>query len=184
MTANGNADIDRRALVGLARAAIAAALGVRADPHPDSPLLDLRRGAFVTLTRARVLRGCVGHVQPDRRVRVIVPEMARAAAFEDPRFRPLEPAEFADLAVEVSLLTLPVPVKSPGDVVAGTHGVIVSAGVRRGLLLPQVAVEWNWSREELLAHACRKAALPPDAWRDPATRIEVFTADVYGEDAG
>lgn len=182
MTAANDPARDRRALVGAARAAIAARLGFPPTAHPDSPLFDLKRGAFVTLTHDRQLRGCVGRVQADRAVRVVVPEMARAAAFEDPRFPPLDPSEFAAIAVEVSLLSLPVAVVSPEEVVVGLHGVIVSAGGRRALLLPQVAVEWNWSREDLLANACRKASLDADAWRRPTTRVEVFTADVYAEE--
>jgi AmmeMemoRadiSam system protein A len=174
-------DVDARALTGLARAAIAAALGTPAEAPPDSPLLDARRGAFVTLTLRRRLRGCVGRTQWNERVRIVVPEMARAAAFEDPRFPPLTAGELALVSIEVSLLSRPVRVASPQDVVTGTHGVIVSAGGRRGLLLPQVAIEWNWSREELLAHACEKAALDRDAWRHPSTRVETFTADVFAE---
>jgi AmmeMemoRadiSam system protein A len=126
----------------------------------------------------------VGRVQADERVRTVVPAMARAAAFEDPRFPPLAAHELPRVLIEVSLLSRPSAVASPAEIVVGEHGVIVSARGRRGLLLPQVALEWNWSREELLAHACEKAALAPDAWRLPGTRLETFTADVYAEEAG
>ncbi|HEU4366258.1 MAG TPA: AmmeMemoRadiSam system protein A [Candidatus Krumholzibacteria bacterium] len=175
-------EADRLALTRLARAAIAGALGVAADPPPDAPILDARRGAFVTLTLRRALRGCVGRALADERVRLVVPAMARAAAFEDPRFPPLTSGELASVSIAVSLLSPPVAVSSPEEVRVGTHGVIVRAGGHRGLLLPQVAVEWNWTREELLGHACEKAALDRDAWRRASTRIEVFTAEVFGEE--
>lgn len=175
------ADDDRLALTGLARAAIASALGTAALPPRDVPIFDTRRGAFVTITLRGALRGCMGRVPAGERVRRIVPAMARAAAFEDPRFSPLTAGELAAVAIEVSLLTPPVVVASFEEVDVGTHGVIVSAGGRRGLLLPQVATEWNWSREELLARACEKASLDRDAWRHPATRIETFTAEVFAE---
>ncbi len=177
-------DPDGIALLALARNAIGAAFGLAFAPGPDSPLFAARRGAFVTLTLRRRLRGCVGRVQADSPVGVIVPEMARAAAFQDPRFPPLERGELTLVTIEVSLLTVPRPVSSPEEVEVGIHGVIVASGGRRGLLLPQVATEWNWSREELLAHACEKASLAPDAWRRPGTRIEVFSAEVYAEEEG
>lgn len=169
-------------LITLARNAIGAAFGLPADSVPASPLFDQRRGAFVTLTRDGDLRGCIGRVQADLLVREVVPEMAHAAAFEDPRFTPLARDEFDRVSIEVSLLGAPRRVESPDEVVVGTHGVIVSMHGRRGLLLPQVAVEWDWSREELLSHACRKAGLPPDAWRAGGVRLEVFTSDVYVEE--
>jgi AmmeMemoRadiSam system protein A len=174
---------DGPVLTGLARAAIGRALGLPA-PHPPSvPILDDYRGAFVTIMLGGRLRGCMGRVEADQTVRVIVPSMACTAAFEDPRFAPLRREELERVSIEVSLLSAPVAVDAPEAVVAGTHGVIVSAAGRRGLLLPQVAVEWNWSREDLLDHACEKASLPRDAWRRPDTRIETFTADVFQEDA-
>lgn len=176
-------DRDRTALAltGTARAAIAAALGVRTAPPPDSPLLDARRGVFVTLTIGSRLRGCIGRVDASGTLRRLLPEMARAAAFEDPRFPPLSREEYDRVGIEVSVLSPPERPGSPDDIVLGTHGVIVSAPGHRGLLLPQVATEWNWTREELLANACEKAGLASDAWQQPATRIETFTAEVYRE---
>jgi len=173
---------DQRVLTGLARASIAEALRLAVPVPPDSPILDERLGAFVTLTLRGNLRGCIGQTQSRERLRALLPAMARAAAFEDPRFPPLATAEFPIVRIEVSLLSRPVRVASPDDVVVGTHGVIVSARGRRGLLLPQVAIEWNWSREELLENVCAKAALDRDAWRHPGTRLETFTAQVYAEE--
>jgi len=175
---------DGATLIALARNAISAAFGLPARAVGTCPLLEERRGAFVTLTRDGELRGCIGRVQADLRVREVIPEMARAAAFDDPRFTPLTRDEYARIALEVSLLGVPWRVASPDEVRVGTHGVIVSMHGRRGLLLPQVAVEWNWSRDQLLSYACRKAGLPADAWHGPGVRLEVFTSDVYGEETG
>jgi AmmeMemoRadiSam system protein A len=174
----------RDTLVALARGAIASALGLESPPVPPHPILDQRRGTFVTLTQRHRLRGCIGHVAGDRPVRALVPRVAHEAAFEDPRFPPLSAAEFPGVLVEISLLGAPTPVASPEAVVVGTHGVIVHARGRRGLLLPQVATEWNWTRDELLSHACDKAGLSPDAWRSGEAAVEVFTADIYPEEGG
>jgi len=107
--------------------------------------------------------------------------MAVAAAFEDPRFDPVTAAELPDLIVEISALTVPEPVPDPSEIEVGRHGLIVSRGARRGLLLPQVAPEWGWSREEFLERTCQKAGLPGAAWRDPATSVERFEAEVWSD---
>jgi AmmeMemoRadiSam system protein A len=98
---------------------------------------------------------------------------------EDPRFPPVTEAEFGSLQVEISVLS-PMFEIAPGDVVVGRHGLMVSHEGRRGLLLPQVAPEWGWDRETLLAQTCRKAGLLPDMWKRGA-KLEAFTAEVFGE---
>jgi AmmeMemoRadiSam system protein A len=103
------------------------------------------------------------------------------AAFHDPRFPPLEPSELDDVEIEISALTPLRPVSTPEEVRVGVHGVMIERGPYRGLLLPQVAVEYGWDRETFLDHTCRKAGLAPGCWKDPATRIEVFSADVFSE---
>ena len=141
------------------------------------------RGAFVTLTTASGdLRGCIGHILPHLPLDETVVGMAVAAALEDPRFPPVSAAELPSLRFEISALTVPRPAPSPEAVEVGRHGLIASRGWAKGLLLPQVPVEWGWDREEFLSHTCRKAGLPPDAWRDPATKLEIFEAEVWGED--
>ena len=143
------------------------------------------RGAFVTLTTSEgELRGCIGHVLPHVALDETVVRMAAAAAQEDPRFEGVTPEEIPDLHIEISALTVPVPLPSPEAVEVGRHGLIVSRGWAKGLLLPQVATEYGWDREEFLRHTCLKAGLPPDAWRDPATKIECFEAEVWGEEGG
>lgn len=135
---------------------------------------------FVSLHRHGDLRGCIGHVLGDAPLPDLVGDMAVAAASEDPRFPPVRPDELDGLAVEVSFLSAPEPARAE-DVVPGEHGVLIRRGGRMGVFLPQVAPEQGWDRATLLAMLCRKAGLPPEALRDPATRLEVFRAQVVGE---
>ena len=147
---------------------------------PPSPSVARRRGAFVSLYRGDELRGCVGTLADDRPLDEVVPEMAVAAGFHDPRFAPLAREELADLEVEVSVLG-PLTDALPEDVVPGVHGVAVAAEGRRAVYLPKVALEAGWDRQQLLEETCRKAGLAEDAWRDPETRLSIFTAEVFGD---
>jgi AmmeMemoRadiSam system protein A len=108
-----------------------------------------------------------------------IAETAAAAAFEDPRFDPVSEEEAPHLNIEISVLTVPKAI-SPDEVVVGRDGLIVGQHGRRGLLLPQVPLQYGWDRETFLAQTCVKAGLPPEAWRHGAT-IEGFTAEVFGE---
>ncbi len=134
-------------------------------------------GVFVSLHRGGELRGCVGHLEPDRPLAVLTGDMAVAASRDDPRFAPVAAAEVAGLEVEVSLVSAPEAAR-PEDIVAGRHGVRVRRGPRQGVLLPQVAEELGWDAETLLAMACRKAGLAPLAWRERGTEVSVFRARV------
>jgi AmmeMemoRadiSam system protein A len=147
--------------------------------HPPIPHLKELRGAFVTLHENGALRGCIGMVMAVQPLDETVREMARAAAVEDSRFEPVTEAELEKLQLEISVLS-PMFEIAPEDVVVGRHGLMVSYGGRRGLLLPQVAPEWGWDRETLLAQTCHKAGLPPEQWKHGAT-LEAFTAEVFGE---
>jgi AmmeMemoRadiSam system protein B/AmmeMemoRadiSam system protein A len=173
----------RQRLMELAKAAVAAA--AKGEPAPSTEwadgLLKDRGAAFVTLKKRGELRGCIGHVIARVPLVECVADVARSAAIHDTRFAPVTPEELPDLSFEISVLTAPEPIR-PEDVVVGVHGLIMSRGGRSGLLLPQVPVEWEWTREEFLAHTCRKAGLPMDCWKDPATEIKGFKAIVWGED--
>lgn len=138
------------------------------------------RGVFTTLYIGDQLRGCVGYALPIRPLYLAVGETARSAAFEDSRFWPVTPEEAPHLKISLSVLSPLVPI-SAGQVEVGRHGLVISDGMRRGLLLPQVPVEHGWDRETFLEQTCRKASLPPDAWRKSAT-IEAFTAEVFGDE--
>lgn len=157
--------------------------GKTPDISVDDPLLKNKEGAFVTLHKQGALRGCIGSIIGDRPLHQTVRDMAVAAASEDPRFRPVTPDELKDIDIEISVLSVPRVIKSADEIVLGKHGVIVSRGFRnRGLFLPQVAVETGWSKEMFLSELCsQKAGLPPDAWKDPNTRLEIFSAEVFGE---
>ncbi|HEX2695304.1 MAG TPA: AmmeMemoRadiSam system protein A [Acidobacteriota bacterium] len=173
---------EERALLGLARRAIENhfAAGGRLRLEDRDPAFKEKRGAFVTLKIGGELRGCIGYPLPYKALDEAVAEMAVAAASQDYRFEPLTPEELERTTIEISVLTVPRTVGSPDEVEVGRHGIIVGKGSRQGLLLPQVPLEYGWSREEFLRHGCLKAGLPPDEWKKGA-RIEVFEARVFSE---
>ena len=175
---------ERALLLRTAHQAIAAAFTEQqflALPEAKAlpPALNEPRGAFTTLHLEGRLRGCVGYIAALKPLIQTVAETAVSAAFYDPRFPPVTPNEAPHLQIEISVLTLPQPIR-PGEIVPGKHGLIVALGPRRGLLLPQVASEHGWDAETFLAQTCVKAGLPPDAWQKGAT-LEGFTAEVFGE---
>jgi uncharacterized protein (TIGR00296 family) len=148
-------------------------------------------GVFVTLNSLRSgekqLRGCIGYPYPIKSLVEAVNDVARAAAFEDPRFPRLDESELKKIVVEVSVLTPPESIKAmkpeqyPSIVRVGVDGLIVKRGSRSGLLLPQVATEWGWDSEEFLSQTCIKAGLPPDAWFLPSTEVSRFQAIIFME---
>lgn len=176
---------DRRALLAVARRALEAAVRGEQDGGalPDSAGLRRPGGAFVTLRSHGALRGCVGHIVADRPLAEVVARMAVSAATQDPRFPPVPPAELPGLELEISVLSEAVPLVSrdPGAIRSGRDGVIVRRGWRQGVLLPQVAADYGWAGEEFLQAACRKAGLPPEAWRAPDCQLLVFQTDVFAE---
>lgn len=145
---------------------------------PSSHLAELR-GAFTTLHLHGKLRGCIGYLSPLRSLFQTVTETARAAAFDDPRFPPVTTEEAKELKIEISVLSPLHPIR-PEDVVVGKHGLVVTMAHHRGLLLPQVPLEWAWDRETFLAQTCLKAGLPSLAWQHGA-QLQAFTAEVFGE---
>jgi uncharacterized protein len=191
----------RRALLDIAHEAIL--YGVEHRPFavapPASAELADPRGVFTTLYLSelsrnlrrdadigplhgelrRELRGCVGYAVPVAPLYRAVAETARAAAFEDSRFLPVTKEEASRLEVSLSVLSRLFPIH-PEAVEVGRHGLVISQGGRRGLLLPQVPTENGWDRETFLEQSCRKAGLPGDAWRKGAS-IEAFTAEVFSD---
>jgi hypothetical protein len=137
--------------------------------------------AFVTLEQAGQLRGCIGYLQHDRPLWENVVRAARAAAQEDPRFPPVTAAEVPGLRVTISVLEPPVELADVTRFDPRRHGIIVERGRQRGLLLPQVARARGWDAGQTLAAACQKAGLPPTAWREAGTRLQVFAAREFGE---
>jgi AmmeMemoRadiSam system protein A len=173
---------DWQALVDIARRAISSAILEKsiADFPPFSVALSEPRGAFVSLYRSGTLRGCVGQIENPGPLADVVARSAINAALHDSRFPVVEADEIASLDIEISVLTPPERIL-PEAIVVGAHGLSVVRGPYRGLLLPQVATERNWSSLRLLEETCVKAGLARDAWRDPATQIYAFTAEVYSE---
>lgn len=172
---------ERATLLRLAHRSIESAPeGLEFEIVPPTEHLAEQRGAFTTLHLHGKLRGCIGYVFPTQSLYRTVAETARAAAFDDPRFQPVELEEARRLKIEISVLSLLQPA-APEQIVVGKHGLVVQHGGRRGLLLPQVPVEWDWDRETFLAQTCLKAGLPPDAWKRGA-ELQVFTAEVFGEE--
>ena len=150
------------------------------SPEPCHPILLERRGAFVTLKIDGRLRGCIGHVVGVVPLWQAVRDNAIAAAFDDPRFDPLLAEELPTTSIEISALT-PLRRVAAAEVVVGRDGILIERGRSRGLLLPQVAVEYGWDLETFLDHTCRKAGLEPGCWRHPDTVISTFSAEVFGE---
>jgi AmmeMemoRadiSam system protein A len=169
-------------LLGLAREVITARLtsGKMMKHATTDPVLRAGRGAFVTLKVDGELRGCIGYPLPYKPLADTVAEMAVAAATQDTRFEPLAAPELPRLEIEISALTLPHPVADFSEIVVGKHGIIVSKGRSKGLLLPQVPLEYGWDLPTYLGHGCQKAGLPKDEWKRDA-KIEIFEAQVFSE---
>lgn len=173
----------------LARRAVSGLWGADAVPTRPArlgPVFEEPRGVFATWKTHPDgrLRGCIGYPLPVVPLGKAIEEVAVAAAVDDPRFPAVTAFELPSLCVEVSILTVPVPVRPedrPGGVQAGRDGLLVSRGRASGLLLPQVAVEEGWTREELLDGTCEKAGLLPGSWRSPEVRVAAFQAEIFGE---
>lgn len=176
-------DEQHELLLSIARQAIKKALSHDAAdiiPSTDDIELQQLRGAFVTLhTQDDSLRGCIGIIEPVAPLVETIAYAAVSAALRDPRFPPVNLWELNNLTIEISVLSPLQPAK-PDEVVVGTHGLVVEQGEHRGLLLPQVATEWGWTREQFLDHTCSKAGLPASAWRNGA-KLSTFTAEVFSE---
>jgi AmmeMemoRadiSam system protein A len=173
---------DKDILIATAREAIESLLQRREPRFPcPTPALGAACGAFVTLRAGGRLRGCIGHIMASRPLADTVREMAVSSAFEDPRFPPLREAEWAQIKVEISVLSPFEPVTDVTLIKVGVHGIMIRKGSRSGLLLPQVATEQGWDRETFLTQTCYKAGLSGDAWRSAEARLEIFSAQVFGE---
>ena len=192
---------EKSTLLRLARQSIEARLMGHSPPLPISETgaialtsrLVAHSGAFVTLhTQSGELRGCVGLPMPAQPLYSAVVEASAAAALDDPRFESVSLDELPSLKIEISVLSPPASLPALGvpqnatsrqiaaAVQPGKHGLLISQGHGRGLLLPQVASEYGWSAERFLAETCRKAGLEPDAWQHGAA-IQVFTAEIISE---
>lgn len=170
----------RALLHEIARESVLSRLEGREPVYPEHLPAELLAdgAAFVTLKKQGRLRGCVGAVVAREPLAECVKYMARAAAFEDRRFPPLERGEYGELEFEISVMSPLEPI-APGDVVVGRHGLLVRRGWNQGLLLPQVPGEWGWDRETFLDQTCRKAGLDKGCWREEGAELFGFTAEVF-----
>jgi len=172
----------KRNLLDVARRAVIRACESREmlEDLPSDEALNQRAGAFVTLHRFGRLRGCVGQLASNDALVGVVAYCAMAAALDDPRFSPLTAPELEGIAIEISVLS-PLAEISPKEIEPGRHGLLISQGGRRGVLLPQVAEEFGWSATRFLEETCVKAGLERDAWTQPGTRVQGFTAEIFSE---
>jgi MEMO1 family protein len=171
-------------LLAVARQAITTYLqtGKKVEVAESDPVLNQKRGAFVTLNQHHELRGCIGNLVGSQPLYLTVRDMAIEAAVGDPRFSPLTDQELKTVEIEISVLSEMQKIDSAQSIELGKHGVLVRKGYQSGVFLPQVATETGWSKEEFLNNLCaHKAGLSPDAWKDKNTQLYIFTADVFGE---
>lgn len=175
----------RNALLRLARETIAARLSDQSPPViPEAIAIVGRAGVFVTLRIDDDLRGCIGDMSGSRSLADAVQYAAVGSAFRDPRFPPVEPQELEEIAIEISVLTPLQRITDPASIEIGTHGLVLQAGQRVGLLLPQVATDRDWDTTQFLEAVSRKAGLPANGWRQPDAELYVFSAEVFEEHAG
>ena len=174
---------EKNTLLDIVKTAIAAKVNNKEIPELsiDSETLKEKRGAFVTLKKKGQLRGCIGYIMPVKALGETVQEMAIAAAFHDPRFPSLKPEEVRDLTFEISVLSPLKRIKDINEIEVGKHGLYIVRGYKSGLLLPQVAVEYEWDKETFLKETCYKAGLPMQTWMDKETEIYIFSADYFGD---
>lgn len=173
----------QKELLALARATLEGYLktGRIREYVTEHPELVKRSGAFVSLHNGEDLRGCIGILSSDGELYRTVQRCVLSAALEDSRFHQVTEEEIGDLTIEISVLSALERITDVQVIEMGRHGLMISLGGSRGLLLPQVASKYNWDRETFLAQTCRKAGLPANAWRQPNVVIQIFEAQVFSE---
>jgi AmmeMemoRadiSam system protein A len=174
---------EKEELLRIARSSIEAVLERKGLPVVEvtSSSLEQKCGAFVTLEMASRLRGCIGSMESDEALYKTVSEMAVASAFRDPRFPPVGRDEFRRIRIEISVLSPLRRIAEPRAIEVGTHGILLRKGPYSGVLLPQVAARYGWTKEEFLRQTCMKAGLSTESWREPDCEIWIFSAVVFGE---
>ncbi len=174
---------EKKALCAIARESIEASLVSRKPdfPPPSGALLE-HAGAFVTLYRNHRLRGCIGRMASDSPLYDTIAKMALSAAFEDPRFEPLDNREIQQVRIEITILGPLRRIRKAEEVEIGKHGLYIVDRGRGGVLLPQVALEYGWTALAFLDQVCIKAGLPPGSWKEPGAMLYAFEGIVFGED--
>ena len=155
----------------------------RDSVQPEDPyLLDAGCGVFVSLHKGLELRGCIGTCYPLSPLYQELIEMTEAAAAHDYRVAPVQPDELSVVTIELSILSPLQLLDDPMDVEIGRHGLYISYQSSRGVLLPQVAIEYGWDKKTFLQQTCLKAGLSGSAWQQPTTQICAFTALILKEE--
>jgi len=174
---------EKRTLLDIARSAIAFSLESKTLPllKIQNEALNRRSGVFVTLRIGEDLRGCIGYVEPLYPLAHAVQEAAVKAATEDPRFMPVPLIEFNKILIEISVLSPLSELRDIEKIEIGRDGLVIDAGHRRGLLLPQVATEYHWDIRQFLQQTALKAGLPPDAWKRKEIKLFTFTVEKFDE---
>jgi AmmeMemoRadiSam system protein A len=177
-------DSDKKLLLANARKAIESAVFHRKNPRGSelSASLSDPCGAFVTICINGELRGCIGYLTATLPLIETVRDVAVKAATCDPRFPPLTREEYAEIDIEISVLSPLKQIQDVGEIQVGTHGILIESAWARGVLLPQVAVEYSWNREEFLRQTSIKAGGPSDLWKKPGVKIYIFTAEIITEE--
>jgi AmmeMemoRadiSam system protein A len=176
-------DTDKRTLLTIARKSVESAVRCREIQPLPSPSgeLNITAGAFVTLWKGTDLRGCIGYIEAQEPLVPTLIDVASKAALNDPRFAPVSEKELDQIEIEISILTPKERITSIDQIMIGTHGLIVVARDRRGVLLPQVPGEYGWDRQTFVSQTCRKAGLPADAWKSEDVQLFIFSAIVFRE---
>ena len=172
----------KKLLLDIAREAIVSLIENGSVPRlePPSPILQEKRGCFVCVKINGKLRGCIGNFISDKPLYQLVQEMAVSAATRDPRFYPMKKEDLAQFELEISVLTPLRKITSIEEIEVGVHGLYIEKNFSRGVLLPQVAIEYGWDRDTFLSQTSVKAGLNPDDWKEGAD-IYVFSADVFSK---
>lgn len=173
-------ETEGRELLSIARQVIGEHLKTGTTPviEPRAPALSRKGGGFVTLKQTGRLRGCIGLIHPTYPLVKTVVDMAIAAATKDSRFPALALDELANTAIEISVLSPLKMIKGINEIKVGRHGLYISKGYQRGVLLPQVAAEHGWEIETFLEYVCLKAGLDKEDWRQDAS-LFIFTAQIF-----
>jgi len=173
----------KKEMLSLARNTVEMYVKERKTPSLDNVSRELKekRGAFVTLHKKGKLRGCIGYTEPYFSLGETIIKTAVSASTKDNRFPPVKEDELKDIDIEISVLSPVRKIENIEEIKVGTHGIVINKGYYSGLLLPQVATNYNWDREEFLTQTCWKAGLPPDGWKDKDCEIYIFSAHVFGE---
>lgn len=174
---------EKQILLKAARNSIRKYLGIQEvnDGYIKTPNLIKEMGAFVTINEENELRGCIGYIESNTPLYQTVKDAAKQAAFNDPRFIPIRKEEYELLRIEISVLYAPYPLNSYDDIIIGKHGLIINEPGHRGLLLPQVATEYNFDVPMYLSALCEKAGLYHNEWRKREIKLMAFECEVFSE---